>query len=70
MNFSTLKDLATKLALLAGSPSVDIAVGGKDYEVVVSRDDGDEFLGVIGFGREVEDWNRCELVLLSTRKTQ
>lgn len=70
MDLPTLQNLAAQLTLLACSPRVDIAMCGENNEVIVPCDDGDELLGVIGLGRQIENRHRRKLMLLPIGETQ
>ena len=70
MDLASLDDLAPKLALLSRTPSVDIAMGGKDDNVVAARRYRGDLFPVSGFVRKRQDGHRGELVLQATGKAK
>lgn len=70
MDLSALKDLTTKLALLACAPGVDVSMSGEYDKVVVSRNDRRELLGIVRLRFDVKDRNGKELMLLAIREAE
>lgn len=65
MNFSSLKHFPSELALLSGSPGVDVTMRRKHDKVIVASRDSCELLWIIGFRLDVEDGDGKELVFLA-----
>ena len=66
MNLASLNDLATKLALFASTPGVDVSMSSQNDKVIVACSNRGDFLVL----RQIKNWRRKELELRAVREAE